>query len=260
VIFDFDDAIYLRDTSGANPLFDRLKFPSKTVTLCRRSAVVSAGSRYLANWALEHARTVVTVPTTIDLERYVRPRPPQERKRVVVGWAGSSTSLGHLERFAPMLRELAARREVEIRVVANRRPELPDLAVDWRPWSAQTEVQEIADFDVGIKPLPDDPWSRGKCPMKELQYMALEVPVVCSAVGATREAVRHGESGFSVTTQAEWLESLMQLIDSPELRRRMGRAGRAIVEREYATVVSVRRLLDALAAESEPRRTPAIRL
>jgi glycosyltransferase involved in cell wall biosynthesis len=246
VVFDFDDAIYLRHTSGANPLFDRLKFPSKTAILCRRSALVSAGSRYLAAWARQEAETVATVPTSVDTTRYVRRRPPEGRKRVVVGWTGSATSLTHLEMFAPILRELNTRREAEVRVVSNRRPVLPGVPVEWRPWSVETEVDEISAFDIGIKPIPDDPWSRGKCPMKELQYMALEIPAVCSAVGASQEAVRHGETGFSVSSQADWLDALTALVDSPDLRRRMGAAGRIVVEQEYATSASVRRFVAAL--------------
>jgi glycosyltransferase involved in cell wall biosynthesis len=229
VIFDFDDAIYLQDTSVGNPVFDRLKFPSKIASLCRESAVVTAGSQYLAAWASRHAKRVATVPTSIDVERYRRPDARPSSRKVVVGWTGSSTSLRYLEASAPLLRRLCERREIEIRVVANRRPLMPGLEVDWRPWSAQTEISEIAQFDIGIKPLPDDPWSRGKCPMKELQYMALEIPPVCSNVGATREAVSHSDNGFLVSDEEGWLDALTRLIDSPDLRRRMGRAGRVTV-------------------------------
>ncbi|HUO72544.1 MAG TPA: glycosyltransferase [Solirubrobacteraceae bacterium] len=244
-VFDFDDAIYLRNKS-VNRLFDRLKFASKTAVLCRHSALVSAGSRYLAEWARERSRAVVTVPTSIDTVRYTPRRPAEARVPVVVGWTGSATTLPYLEGFAPILRDLASCRSVQFRVVSNRAPVLPGLPVDWRPWSAATEVDEISAFDIGIKPLPDDPWTRGKCPMKELQYMALQIPTVCSAVGASREAVRHGVTGFSVSSRQEWLRALISLIDSYELRREMGAAGRGVVEREYATAVSVRRFAEAL--------------
>ncbi len=192
VIFDFDDAIYLYNSSAGSPVFDRLKWPSKTVALARRSAIVMTGSQYLSAWAAIHTKRVVTVPTSIDTNLYRRPRRSASTQAVVIGWTGSSTSLRYLESAASLLRALVERRKIEIRVVSNRCPRLPGLSVDWRPWSATTEIDEIAQFDIGIKPLPDDPWSRGKCPMKELQYMALEIPAVCSAVGATREAVAHG--------------------------------------------------------------------
>jgi glycosyltransferase involved in cell wall biosynthesis len=116
----------------------------------------------------------------------------------------------------------------------------------WRPWTPETEVEEIGAFDIGIKPLPDDEWSRGKCPMKELQYMALGLPVVCSAVGGSREAVRHEETGFLVTSEDDWIEALSRLVESPELRLRMGQAGRRVVEERYASTVAATRFADLL--------------
>jgi hypothetical protein len=96
-------------------------------------------------------------------------------------------------------------------------------------------VEEIRAFDVGIKPMPDDEWARGKCPMKELQYLALRIPAVCSAVGGSREAVRHGDNGYLVSTEDEWMDALVRLIDDPALRRRLGAAGRATVLDRYAS-------------------------
>jgi len=245
VIFDFDDAVYLAHGSGANRLFDWLKFPAKISALCRTSRAVSAGSAYLADWARQHTDRASVVPTSIDLERYAL-REPLSRPRLAVGWTGSATSLTHLEASAPMLRRFLAARDVELRVVSNRRPCIPGVPAAWRPWTPATEVEEIRAFDIGIKPLPDDEWSRGKCPMKELQYMALGLPVVCSAVGGSREAVQHGESGFLVTSEDAWIDALSRLADSAELRRRMGLAGRRIVERRYSSSAAAERFAELL--------------
>jgi glycosyltransferase involved in cell wall biosynthesis len=234
LLFDFDDAIWLRHTSGANAVFDRLKFPGKTATLCRLAARVVAGSEYLAAWARGHSARVDVVPTSIDVAAYQRPD-RAANGRVVVGWTGSATSLTHLERAAPLLRRLAAAREVEIRVLSTRPPALPDVPVVFRPWTPDNEVGEIGTFDVGIKPMPDDEWARGKCPMKELQYLALGIPAVCSAVGGTREAVRHGDNGYLVSTEDEWMEALVRLVDDPALRARLGEAGRRTVRERYAS-------------------------
>lgn len=247
VVFDFDDAIWLRHTSGANALFDRLKFPGKTATLCRLATRVAAGSEYLASWARGHGAPVDVVPTSIDADAYVaRQRTPNGR--VVIGWTGSATSLTHLERAAPLLRRLQAEREVEVRVLSTRPPALPGVEAVFRPWTPANEVDEIAAFDVGIKPMPDDEWARGKCPMKELQYLALGIPAVCSAVGGTREAVRHGDNGYLVSTEDEWMEALLRLVDDPALRRRLGEEGRRTVRERYASTRSAAAFADCVRA------------
>jgi glycosyltransferase involved in cell wall biosynthesis len=234
LLFDFDDAIWLRHTSGANALFDRLKFPGKTATSCRLADRVVVGSDYLAGWARQHSARVDVVPTSIDTSAYeVRDRAPGPR--VVVGWTGSATSMTHLEAAAPLLRRLAAARPVEIRVLSTRTPVLPEVPVVFRYWTPENEVEEIRAFDVGIKPMPDDEWARGKCPMKELQYLALRVPAVCAAVGGSREAVRHGDNGFLVSTEEEWMAALLALVDDPALRARLGEAGRRTVLERYAS-------------------------
>lgn len=234
ILFDFDDAIYLRHTSGANRLFDWLKFPGKTATLCRLSSLVVAGNEHLAAYARRHNPRVVVVPTSIDTDLYA----PMEREdwsgRVTIGWTGSATSLTYLETFAPVLRELLRRRDVEIRVQSNRPPALSGVPVVWQPWSPETEIQEIRRYHIGIKPMPDDPWARGKCPMKELQYMALGVPAVCSAVGTSVEVIRDGENGFLAANGDQWLEHLTRLVDDAALRKTIGLAGRQTVEERYS--------------------------
>jgi hypothetical protein len=246
VVFDFDDAVYLPHGSGANRLFDWLKFPAKISALCRSSRAVTAGSAYLGAWAERHSGHVSVVPTSIDLDRYTLAHAREPGARLVVGWTGSATSLTHLEASAPMLQRLLAVRDVELRVVSNRAPRIPGVSAVWRQWAPETEVEEIRAFDVGIKPLPDDEWSRGKCPMKELQYMALGIPVVCSAVGGSREAVRHEETGYLVASEEDWVTALSRLADSPALRRRMGQAGRRVVEARYCTANAAARFAEAL--------------
>jgi glycosyltransferase involved in cell wall biosynthesis len=246
IIFDFDDAIYVRHTSGASPLFERLKCPGKTATLCRLSALVVAGNAYLADWARRHNPHVVVVPTSIDTDLY-QPAPHEDGRRpVTIGWTGSATSMTHLETFAPVLREFLERRRVEIRVQCNRPPVLPGVPVVWRPWAPHTEIEEIRAFDVGIKPMPDDPWARGKCPMKELQYMALGIPAVCSAVGTSADLIRDGENGYLATGASQWLERLTRLVDDPPVRRKIGMAGRQTVEERYSSRACAKRFAEAV--------------
>ncbi len=234
IIFDFDDAIYLLDTSDANRAFGWLKFPGKTAALCRLSSHVVVGSEHLAKYARRHTPRVTIVPTSINTDLYRAAPRNGTRDRIVIGWTGSSTSQTHLESFTDVLRELCARRDIEIRVQSNRKPELPGVPFVWRPWSPETEVEELSHFDIGIKPMPDDPWARGKCPMKEIQYMSMGIPTVCSAVGASREIIQHGRNGLLASSRTEWLSCLETLIDNLELRQELGAAGRRTVEDQYS--------------------------
>lgn len=234
VLFDFDDAIHLLHTSAANQRFGWLKCPAKTATICRLSTHVIVGNAYLADYARQYNPRVSIIPSSIDLEHY---QPTQKRAthgRIIVGWMGSSTSQTYLELFAPTLRRVARRRDVEIRVISDRKPTLPEVPFVWRPWSAETEVEELRHFDIGIMPMPDDQWARGKCALKALQYMAMGVPTVCSAVGTNREVIQHGENGLLATTPEDWLGHLQALIEHAQLRERLGSAGRKTVEASYS--------------------------
>lgn len=235
LIFDFDDSIFLPDTSNANKLFGWLKFTGKTAGICRLSSAVTVGNSYLAGYAQKYNENVYIIPTSIDTEKY-RPNDKNnsKNKRVVVGWTGSSTSQYHLEMFEPILAKLLMERDVEIRVISNREPSFEEIDYEWRSWSAETEIEEISQIDIGIMPTPDDDWSRGKCALKALQYMSLGIPAVCSNVGANREVVKHGKNGFLAKTPDEWLDSLKKLIDDKSLRKQLGNAARKTVVENYS--------------------------
>jgi len=234
VIFDFDDAIYLLHTTDANRRFGRLKFPGKTATLCRISSHVVAGNRRLADYASRYNPSVTVIPSSVDTDWYREHDPNSANNRFVVGWMGSSTSQTHLEMFAPVLRKMAERHQLEVRIVSDRQPVLPGVDYVWRPWSAQTEAEELSHFDVGIMPIPDDEWARGKCAMKALLYMSMGIPTICSAVGANRDVIRHGQNGFLAMTPEEWLSHLKKLVDDPSLRTKLGDAARRTVEESYS--------------------------
>jgi glycosyltransferase involved in cell wall biosynthesis len=233
LVFDFDDAIYLLHTSNANRRLGWLKFPRKTELLCRMSDHVVVGNSYLAAYARQHNHNVTVIPTSVDLTRY-HPVDRRTEGRIVVGWTGSSTSQTHLEMFAPMLADIASRSDIEIRVLSDRKPSLPGVDFTWRPWSVHSEVDEMAAFNIGIMPMPDDEWARGKCSLKALLYMAMGIPAVCSPVGANREIIRHGENGLLAACHDEWIKSISALADDPALRVRLGRAGRQTVEQEFS--------------------------
>ena len=204
IIFDFDDAIWLLDTTHANRHFGWLKFPGKTATICRTCTHVIVGNTFLAEYARQFNENVTIIHSIVDTERY-RPQPnAHSNGRIVIGWTGSSTSQTHLEMFAPDLRELFEQRDVELRIISDRKPEITAVPFIWIPWSRETEAQDLAPFDIGIMPIPDDRWARGKCALKALLYMGMGMPSVISAVGANCEVIVHGENGFLATSPEEW--------------------------------------------------------
>lgn len=234
LIYDFDDAIFKLHTTQANRRFGWLKFPGKTATICRISSHVVVGNAWLADYARQFNQNVTIIPTSIDTADYLPQKKNGSKARLVVGWTGSSTSQTHLEVVAPLLRDLKIRRDVELRVISDREPVLPGIDYVWRRWSAKSEVEDLSHFDIGIMPMPDDEWSRGKCAAKALQYMGMGIPAVCSAVGANCEVIQHGENGLLATSEQEWMANLESLIDDAALRERLGSEGRRTVEERYS--------------------------
>jgi glycosyltransferase involved in cell wall biosynthesis len=195
---------------------------------------VVVGNFWLADYARQYNPRVTVIPTSINTEQYKPAHKNESNGKLVVGWTGSSTSQTHLEMFASLLRELKSRRDVELRVISNREPVLPDIEYSWRSWSAETEVADLAHFDVGIMPMPDDEWAKGKCALKALQYMAMGIPTICSAVGANRDVIQHGENGLLARSDEDWLTNLESLLDDAALRQRLGAMGRRTVEDRYS--------------------------
>jgi glycosyltransferase involved in cell wall biosynthesis len=248
LIFDFDDAVYLLHTSGANRWTSPLKFPGKTATLCRISRQVVAGNEYLAQYARRFNPHVTVIPSSVDTDAY-RPAPrPSSDRQLVLGWMGSSTSQTYLEMFAPVLRQILDAQPLELLIVSDREPVLPGVRYRWRPWSGDREAADLAEFDIGIMPMPDDEWARGKCSMKALQYMGMGVPAVCTAVGTNVEVIQHGENGFLATTPEDWKAAIGALARDPALRRSMGDAGRRTVEARYSMRAAAARFGDVVRA------------
>ena len=255
IVYDFDDAIYLPAASAANARLGFLKDPGKAEKLCRLAAHVTVGNEHLAGFARRHASQVTVVPSTIDTEQYVPPGPRPAPARLVIGWTGSATTLPYLEAILPALRRLKARTDFELRVIGGH---LDDAALAIRnvPWSAATEVADLRPIDVGLMPLADDEWTRGKCGMKALQYMALGIPPVVSPVGVNTTIVRHGVNGMLATTDDEWVARLEELGRNPALRARLGGEARRTVETEFSAAVHAPRMaavLRAAAARAGPR-------
>lgn len=246
VVFDFDDAIYLPEASPANAWSRILKSMGKTEAICRLARHVTVGNEFLAAFARQHARAVTVVPTTIDTEAYaVVPRPPNPRP--LVGWTGSTTTLSYLMALAPALLRLRERHDFELRVIGGE-VRIDGVPARCSPWQMATEVEDLRTMDVGLMPLSDDEWSRGKCGLKALQYMALGIPPVVSPVGVNMTIVRDGVSGFHAVTEADWVERIGLLLEDESLRRRLGWEARRTVEESYSASLHAPRIARVLRA------------
>jgi glycosyltransferase involved in cell wall biosynthesis len=244
-VFDFDDAIYLRNASAANRFVAPLKFPGRVAAIVRGAALTIAGNEHLARWAGAHNARVRIIPTTIDTDLY-RPRPRQRADhRVCIGWSGSSTTVPHLRTIAPVLARLARDEGVRLRVIGDDRFRIPGVPVEAVPWRVETELEDLGELDIGVMPLPDDEWARGKCGLKALQYMALGIPAVLSPVGVD-ERIARGGAALLASSPEEWESTLRRLVHDPELRERIGSAGRRRVEEEYSLRANLPRYVEAL--------------
>jgi len=246
LVYDLDDAVMFRDsTRGATKSWTRGR---RFAAMAKAADLVIAGNDYLAELAREHARQVVVIPTAVDVSAYPTKRERPAGGQVTLGWIGGGSTLPYLEQISPALEALGERHaNVRLKIVCNRFLDLRRMPVEKKVWRLEDEVPDLQSFDIGVMPLADDAWTRGKCGFKILQYGASFVPTVCSPVGANCQIVTDGVSGYWARTTDEWVDRLERLIGNLALRDTFGRAGRARVEAEYSTAVNGPRLLAALA-------------
>jgi glycosyltransferase involved in cell wall biosynthesis len=250
-VLDYDDAVF-HAYDGHRSLVVRRLLGGKHRALMRAAALVVAGNRYLADYALASgASKVEVVPTVVDLARYPEPGGSAGggAARPVVGWIGQRATARFLQPLAPVFRKLAEEGVADFAAIGIDAAEagLPMRSV---PWSEDTEVKRLRDFDIGIMPLADGPFERGKCGYKLIQYMACGLPVIASPVGVNQQIVVPGQNGFHAVTLAEWDTAVRALAGDAAMRRRMGMAGRQQVERHYSLQVAGPRLADLLRAAS----------
>jgi glycosyltransferase involved in cell wall biosynthesis len=262
IVFDFDDAIWVPYRSPSNTRWSYLKCFGKAATICRLSARVIVGNRHLADYARRFNTNVVVVPSTIDTDVYSarRPSADEDDHLVTIGWTGSHSTVQHLDTLRPALARLRQRCAFRLHVIGATSYTVDGVETVVQPWRAESEARDLHSFDIGIMPLPDGDWNRGKCGMKLLQYMGAGVPAVGSPVGMNAEIIRDGVDGFLASTEEEWVEKLCALIRDRRLRHDIGGAGRRTVEERYSARVwapKVGEILESAAAASSPRRRAA---
>jgi len=247
IIFDFDDAIFLSSTSAPNNFVERFKRPDKVSKIISLSKYVIAGNKYLADFAKKHNSNVTIIPTPIDTFKY---RPQKSNRldgKVIIGWIGSNTTKVFLYPLANVFKELSKNYHyVEFRIIGG------DIHIDGlsslkkKKWELETEIEDLQDFDIGIMPMPDNEWTKGKCGFKIILYMALGVPVICSPTGVNKEIVEDGKNGYFANSDREWIDKLSILIENPNLRYEMGQSGRDIVKERYSVEVNAPKFLAVL--------------
>jgi glycosyltransferase involved in cell wall biosynthesis len=243
LVFDCDDAIFLR-SSGKPSTTRRARYSAIT----RAADLVLCGNSYLCEMARQEGAAAELVPTSVDTARYAPRSKPETPVSLV--WIGSRSTSRYLEEYRSILEAVgAAIPGLELRIISNFELTFDNLAVISVPWSEATEAEALAMSHIGIAPMSDDPWTRGKCALKVIQYMAAGLPVVSSDVGANSDVIVDGVTGILADTEDDWIWAVRQLVESAGLRQDMGAAGRQQAESRYsmaACVQQVTALLDQL--------------
>ena len=232
LVFDMDDALDLPPPGATIGELGRERYRWNLAAMVEVADLVICGNRYLAS-RLPHDRYEI-LPTPIDTERF-SPGAISPPTGPTLGWVGYSDNLRYLEALGDVLREVGGRHPgLKVVVVADRPANLPGVEVEFRPWSLEREVSGFDGIGVGLMPLADDPWTRGKCAFKAIQYMALGIPAVASPVGMNREVIEDGGNGFLPGSDSEWVEALDTLLGDPSRAKKIATAGRRTVEERYA--------------------------
>jgi glycosyltransferase involved in cell wall biosynthesis len=255
IVYDFDDAVFLPNVSNANRFLVSLKWAGKVPKILSLSTSVIAGNDFLAGFARRYNSSVVTIPTCVDTDKFIPRTDGGGRDPLVVGWIGSPTTAPYLSTLTSVFRNVHAATPFQLRVSGA----ASDLAFDGVPvrnvpWSLADEVSLFNTCDVGVYPLTDDEWSKGKCGFKAIQFMACGVPVVASAVGVNREIIEDGVNGFLATDAREWESKLRRLLSDGSLRARFAEAGRRTVEERYSLRVNAPKVAAVLTGALTARR------
>ncbi len=243
IIYDFDDAIWLTDKINESKIGKKIRWRSKVSSICKWSYKVSCGNKYLCIYAQQFNQNVILNPTTIDTKQLHNSdlyKIPIQKKAInqdviIIGWTGSHSTLKYLKSIESVLVQLENQfQQIQFLVIADQPPDLMVTRLKFIRWNKETEVTDLIKMDIGIMPLPDDEWAKGKCGFKALQYMALEIPCIASPVGVNTTIIQQGINGFLCNTSQEWIRCFELLISNEQLRKQIGKAGRITVEENYS--------------------------
>ncbi len=245
IIYDFDDAIWFLNYSEKNKIAKYFKAPWKVKYICKWSDAIMVGNSYLANYARQFNDNVHIIPTTIDTS-YHYPKEIKRSDKLTIGWTGTLTTLKQIELILPVLRKLEQKYDFRFLVISNLNPEFDLKSFEYQAWQKETEIEDLQKMDIGVMPLFDNEWEKGKCGFKGLQYMALEVSTIMSPVGVNSEIIQDGANGFLAASDKEWEEKLSQLIENEALRKQFGKEGRKTIEERYSVNANKNKYLEII--------------
>lgn len=233
-VYDIDDLVFLKAKSKANPIAQWIKGRSKPAFLMKRAKHVITCTPFLDNYARQFTLHTTDISSTIDTDVYRPLESTESHGPITIGWSGSHSTSAYVGLLSDVLRRIKQEFSVKILVIGDPGFSIQGLEMEAIAWNNETEVQDLQRIDIGIYPLPDEQWVYGKSGLKALQYMALGIPTVATAIGANFRVIKHGESGFLVKTDDEWYSTISRLISDPSLRSEIGRKARARVEKYYS--------------------------
>ena len=234
ILYDFDDAIWLKNHSDSNALLSFTKWYTKVHLICKWVAHIQCGNAYLSNFSKQYNSNVSIVPTTIDTDGLHNTTIDYNRSKLTIGWTGSHSTMHYLQFIVPIINTLKEKYSFDFLVISDRPPELDIRDIQFCKWDKATEIIDLAKLDIGIMPLKNNEWSEGKCAFKGLQYMSLGIPTVMSPVGMNKTLVQHRENGFLADSEGEWLACLEDLLQNQELRKKIGEQGQVTVLENYS--------------------------
>jgi len=244
-IYDFDDAFFTTYENHPNPVI-RFLLKNKISSLIKGASFIFAGNQYLAEYSRKINQAVEVIPTVVDLRKYAVKESGKDNRLFTIGWIGSPSTAGYLNEILPALRKFSAESQTEIFLVGVNKFDGQELNVRVKEWSLDSEAQDIKSFDIGIMPLPDTDWAKGKCAFKIIQYMACGLPVVASPVGANKYVVEDKINGFLASGSEEWASCFKRLFLDKKLRFSMGSAGRVRVKESFSLEVMQPKVLAIL--------------
>jgi glycosyltransferase involved in cell wall biosynthesis len=236
-VYDFDDAIWIPNYSSANARFQKLKWYRKVPTLIKWASKVSAGNDFLANYALQFNSQVEVIPTTIDIQNQHTQLVDPQKKPLVIGWTGTHSTMHYLDFVVPILRRLETEFDFQFKVISNKKPNYQLKSLVYQDWKEETEIEDLAEIQIGIMPLVLDAWSEGKCGFKALQYMALGMASVVSPVGVNTKIIQHETNGFIAETSEEWEKALRKLLEDETLRKELGEKALSSIQQKWSVDV-----------------------
>lgn len=236
IIFDFDDAIWIPNTSQENSIAALVKSFWKIKYICAWSYKIAAGNHFLGTFAQQSgAQSIHFIPTVVNTENRYQQLKKTKQNDLVVGWTGSHSTLKFLDAILPIIEQLQEEIDFTFLVIADKQPDFKLKKWEFVAWNEQREIEDLLKIDIGIMPLVDDAWSEGKCGFKLIQYLSLGIPAIANPVGVNKDIIEHGINGYLVQENEDWKKYLRILLEDENLRAQYGIKGRAKMVAQYST-------------------------